>query len=275
MIKTILGDDERSQRTVHPIHKLTKPDLHYDIQLLREIETINERTRNELGVLSPDRHAIHQKRKPNIPAGNNFHERMEDDEEQEEAMKIRSLAAATTVAVVSGCSSIGIMHRTDSPPRIEDGVLTIPFHEHDFASHCFDTLACRVLYENRYDSDEKKPSPHLTEAIRRNLGSGWILDSFPSVAEVEWTSMDGTHLRETIDLGKIFQSGLILYADDLDIDSVDLSIPGLPPEIFIVVEDRTIHVYMKAMIPLNKPINPDNKFSTWRFDSILAYKQSF
>lgn len=216
--------------------------------------------------------------------------------EESEPMRLHHIAAATLISAVAGCSSIGhgarngenAVHapsagvsygtRVDRRyirPEVKGGVLIMPFFDHNFSSACFDTVKCRVLYNGRYDTNEEKPTGPLTEAILHNLNGSWLLDSFPSVAQVSWVSKDGVSHEEAVDLGSIFRSKLVRYAEDLDITDVDLSVYYSTPDIILVVEDRSIHVYMKAMIALCHPVDPNNKFSSWREDLVDAYTHEF
>lgn len=162
-----------------------------------------------------------------------------------------------------------------SRPRVDGGALIMPFFNHNFGSACFDTLKCRVLYKNRYDTNDNEPRGGLTDRIRRNLSGSWILFDTPSVAKVTWTSKDGSSHDEEIDLGNIFRSKLVRYAADLDVSEVDLAVSYISPEIILVVEDRVVYVYMKAVIPLRHPTDPTNRHTNMRRDLIAVHTQEF
>jgi hypothetical protein len=59
-------DEGARPSSLMPVHKLAMPDVHYDIQLLRDLERTNTRTRDELGPLPPGGLAVQVKRKPNV-----------------------------------------------------------------------------------------------------------------------------------------------------------------------------------------------------------------
>lgn len=160
-------------------------------------------------------------------------------------------------------------------PKVQDGKLIMPFFDHSFSSFCFDTIKCRVLYHNRYDAINDEPTGPLTEAVRKRLGAHWILFDLPTVARVTWTSKDGSDHDETIDLGRIFSSRLVRYAPDLDVGDVDLDVYYGGPGVILVVEDRSIHVYMKACIVLRQPVDPSNRLTNTRNDLIVAYTHKF
>jgi hypothetical protein len=255
------------------VHKLTVPDRHYDIQLLRDIEAVNARTRQALGPLPPGGIPSVVKRRPDLHTIPPRTESTVGQVTENEEMDIKYLAMAAAMTVASGChSGIKSWHMKS---KIENGVLKIPFYDHSFGARCFDTLRCRVLYGNAYIVNSGSPSGPFTGRDRQNLSGGWANLEFPSVARVTWTSKDGTNHDEKIDLGEIFRSGMVRYAPDLDVNDVHLSVPPSAPDIILVVEDRSIHVYMKAWIWLLHPTDPTNKFSNLRTDAVIAYSQRF
>jgi hypothetical protein len=189
-------------------------------------------------------------------------------------MKLQHLVMAAAVTMTSGCHSVGLLHR-HTASRVEDGVLKIPFSDHVFGAVCFDTLRCRVLYDNAYVVNQGSPRGPFTERNRDNLDGSWIILQPPAVARVTWTSKDGVDHDEAIDLGGIFHSRLVRYAPDLDVNDVDLKTYPGGPGIILVVDDRSIHVYMRAHISLLKPIDPRNKYSDFRSDLVAAYTHRF
>jgi hypothetical protein len=269
-------DDDEGARpsSLRAVHKLSTPDRHYDLQLLRERDIVNARTRSELGPLPVGGVAIEAKRKPDLPALPPMGHLRADETKEEDAMKLQHLVMAAAVTMTSGCQSVGLLHRQVAS-KVEDGVLKIPFSNHGFDARCYDTFKCRVLYENFYIVNDGGPRGSFTERGRDSLGGGLISLDFPSVARVTWTSKDGANHDEAIDLGKIFRSRLVRYAPDLDVNDVNLTVAPGSPDIILVVEDRSIHVYMRAHIPLLKPIDPRNKYSDFRSDLVAAYAHRF
>lgn len=255
------------------VHKLSTPDRHYDLQLMRDMEIINTRTRIELGPLPLGGVAIDAKRKPCMPSPFCAYEMTHDEIREDKSLDVKHLAIAAAVAVANGCSSeIGVWHMKS---KVEDGVLKIPFHDHVFGARCYDTLRCRVLYDNAYIVKDDGPRGPFTARDRDNLGGGWGNLDFPSVARVNWVSKDGASHDEKIDLGEIFRSRMVRYADDLNVNDVDLGVPPSAPDITLVVEDRSIHVYMKAWVWLIRPRFPNRKNSDFRHDSVVVYSQKF
>ena len=259
--------------SLQPVYRLTVPDRHYDLQLLRDLEMANARTRRELGPLPPGGLPVAIKRRPELPGAPSNAETQADDSREEETMDLKLLAMAAAMTVTSGChSGIKSWHMKS---KIENGVLKIPFYDHSFGASCFDTLRCRVLYDNAYIVNSGSPSGPFTERDRDNLSAGWGNLEFPSVVRVSWTSKDGTDHDEKINLGEIFRSGMVRYPDDLDVNDVKISVAPSGPDIILVVENRAIRVYMRAWIYLLRPRFPGREHSDFRHDPVVAYSQTF
>jgi len=259
--------------SLKPVHRLTVPDRYYDLQLRRELDIVNARTRSELGPLPVGGVPLDVKRRPELQTMPSNVEAIGGEITKDKEMDMKYLAMGAALAVTSGChSGIKSWHMKS---KIENGVLEIPFYDHSFNARCFDTLRCRVLYGNAYIVNSGSPTGPFTERDRQNLRGGWGNLEFPSVARVTWTSKDGTNHDEKIDLGAIFHSGLVHYAPDLDVNDVHISVPPSAPDIILVVEDRSIRVYMKAWIWLLHPTDPKNKFTNVRTDVVVAYSHTF
>jgi hypothetical protein len=161
-------------------------------------------------------------------------------------------------------------------PRIDGDRLVTPFFAHNFSATCFDTLECRVLYNNRYDPDDSGPTGPFTDELRSNLHAYRMgIANFPAPAEVKWVSKDGVSHSAEIDIGWIFRSSMVLYGPDLNINDVNLQSDPFPPDIYLVVENRSIHVYMRAHVDLRHPTNAQNKLTNYREDLVLAYTEDF
>jgi len=259
--------------SLKPVHRVTVPDRYYDLQLRRELDIVNARTRSELGPLPVGGVPLDVKRRPELQTMPSNVEAIGEEITKDKEMDMKYLAMGAALAVTSGChSGIKSWHMKS---KIENGVLKIPFYDHSFNARCFDTLRCRVLYGNAYIVNSGSPTGPFTERDRQNLRGGWGNLEFPSVARVTWTSKDGTNHDEKIDLGAIFHSGLVRYAPDLDVNDVHISVPPSAPDIILVVEDRSIRVYMKAWIWLLHPTDPTNKFTNVRTDVVVAYSHTF
>jgi hypothetical protein len=241
--------------------------------LLRDLEIVNARTRSELGPLPPGGVPLKVKRRPELPIIPSNAKPVDDEPREDEEMGMKYLAMAAAMTVTSGCHpGIGSWHMKS---KVEDGVLRIPFHAHSFGARCFDTLRCRVLYNHAYIVNSGEPRGPFTERDRENLDGGWGNLDFPSVARVTWTSKDGTNHDEEVNLGEIFRSRMVRYPADLDITDVKISAAPSSPHIVLVVDDRSIRVYMRAWISLLQPRFPGRKLSDFRHDPVVAYSQTF
>jgi hypothetical protein len=259
--------------SLKPVHRLAAPDRHYDLQLLRELDIVNARTRSELGPLSVGGVPLEVKRRPELQTMPSNVEKICEEIRKDKDMDMKYLAMAAALTVTSGChSGIKSWHMKS---KVENGVLKIPFYDHSFNARCFDTLRCRVLYGNAYIVNSGSPSEPFTERDRNNLSGGWGTLEFPSVARITWTSKDGTNHDEKIDLGHIFRSGMVRYPSDLEVNDVKISVPPSAPEIILVVDDRSIRVYMRAWISLLRPRFPGRRLSDFRHDPVVAYSQTF
>lgn len=261
--------------SLEAVHKLSTADRHYELHLLRDLKVVNTRTSSQLGPLPPSGIPSVARQKPNLVAPPPVGEVPSDDVKEKEVMKIQYLAMAAAVSLTGGCTALTSSTHGHVSSKVERGVLKISFHDHGFDAKCYDTLRCRVAYDNSYVVNDGGPRGPFTDSDRENLGSHWSILDFPSVAEVAWTSKDGADHHEKIDLGAIFRSRLIRYPADLDVNDVDLRPYSGTPDIILVVEDRSIHVYMKAWISLLKPRYPGREHSDFRHDPVVAFSQKF
>jgi hypothetical protein len=153
------------------------------------------------------------------------------------------------------------------------------FKTHSFSASCYDTIGCRVLYNNDYMvMDEKDKVSRSSASIGANYKDGWSgiyigIENFPGPAMATWRSKDGVAHEAKIDFAEIFKDQLILHKvarEDIPEGAIISS-----PAIILEVNDRTIRVYMKAHIPLKEPSIPGNKYSDFKNDLILAYSHTY
>jgi len=186
---------------------------------------------------------------------------------------------ASLVFVVTGCqttmtsSSAGESASPDAP-----SMFPLKFNEHAFAAHCYNTLRCRVIYSNfdfnRSNADKPSPSPPPGDYWQHWPYASYAgIRNFPPAAEVQWTSLDGVAHEAKVDMGTIFQDERVLYRVP-DTEIPDQSWGG-SPGIFLEVNDRTINVYMQAIISTKNEQIPGNKYSNYRDDVILAWSHTY
>ena len=186
----------------------------------------------------------------------------------------RAVIASAVMANVGGSALAD-----DNKPRnaeIVNGVLRIPFSSHDFSARCYDTLRCQVRYGKDYFKSYDTPSPPLTDAIKKNLDGTWgVIANFPPPAEVRWVAKDGTSHEARIDIGEIFKDQYVRYGPQLDVNEVRLDRVYDGPGIVLVVNSRNISVYMREHISLLRPLDPENPYSNFRSDLVLAFTQAY
>ena len=133
-----------------------------------------------------------------------------------------------------------------------------------------------MLYNNRYDvrdGDVELSEPLTAEYFSRLYASTLGIPNFPPPAVVTWRSKDGVPHQARIDIGEIFKDRRVLH------NVAEKAIPERAyvgdPDIVLLVNDRTISVYMRAFIPLKEPRVPGRPLSNYRDDLVLAYTQTY
>lgn len=151
----------------------------------------------------------------------------------------------------------------------------LKFKAHNFSAYCFETIGCKVLYNNRYAArDGNELSGSLTaEFFSRMDANALGIRNFPPPAVVTWRSKDGVPHEAKIDIGEIFKDRRILH-NVAEKDIPERAYVG-DPGIILVINDRTISVYMRVSIPLKEPRVPGNKYSNYQSDLVLAYSHSY
>ncbi|MGC1549076.1 MAG: hypothetical protein WA777_11155 [Rhodanobacter sp.] len=97
-----------------PVHKLATPDRLYDLQLLRDLAIVNDRTVRELGPMPPGGLPVIPKRKPKSWRHDVSSENVNRESEEDETMKLSRVAMAAAL----GVATIGSVpaHGSDSTP---------------------------------------------------------------------------------------------------------------------------------------------------------------
>lgn len=153
------------------------------------------------------------------------------------------------------------------------------FQRHRFGGFCFDTYACSIVYNGfPHGNDNADVVSASTESFgaaypKRMKAAHLDIANFPQPAEVKWRSKDKSEHQASIDIGAIFKDQLIRHQVAREDLAQDVSLND--PEIILEVNDRTINVYMRSMIPLNKPLDPANPHSDFRADLIRVFSQSY
>lgn len=197
---------------------------------------------------------------------------------------MRPLAVAIVAAIfsITGCQGMATTSQ-DSPTsgssKVDNTVADWPlkFVQHNFGARCFSTYECTVTY-NRLTSTpgrEHELRPSLSEMhpdALKNAMTGQIgIMNFPPPAQVRWRSKDGTQLETSVDIGEIFKDQVVLH--NVPRDQVSAN-PGVV-DVLLVVNDRTINVYMRAFVSAHVEQVVDGRRGHSRRELILAWSRTY
>lgn len=175
------------------------------------------------------------------------------------------------------------MHHAALHQHFVDGnLLPLRFTSHNFEVKVYNTRNCKVVYDNHEFTPQAIDSPtgpppssdyHEQWSYAFYIG----IRNFPRPAHVVWTSKDGSSHEADVDMSEIFKDEKVLYKVPESEFVRDMYPQGLflNPSIYLEVNDRTLSVYMKALIPTREPQIPGNKYSDARDDVILAWTHTY
>jgi hypothetical protein len=148
------------------------------------------------------------------------------------------------------------------------------FKEHAIATACGRTFGCRIEYAGIYQRDESDSillPPLRRDVLSNDRGLHIGIDNFPAAAIVSWKSSDGVGHEAAIDIGSIFKNQRFLHrALDEEIFRIHRM-----PVLILVVDDRTIRVYMRTTLVLNREQVPSDRLSMVREDVVLAFSKEY
>jgi hypothetical protein len=163
------------------------------------------------------------------------------------------------------------------------------FYTFDFGAHCWNTLACSLVFCGREFGTRKHesgqhfdhpsgPRPNMDHWHGSSRFVGFY-DPIPGV-EAEWVALDGSPHRVTVDLETIFKDRLILHRvpkEEIPADWLPTcAIDPISPSLLVEVDDRTINVYMNAAVVTCDPNDPsDMKKRKTRRDLMLAWTHTY
>lgn len=164
------------------------------------------------------------------------------------------------------------------------------FHSHSFDATCFNTLACSIVYDRRQFGTQKvdhrgEPYDDLSgeppfETWRQRWAGHHSVTpvngkTFPSHVEIKWKSLSGNLHAATLNLDKMFRHRLVLHnvtREDVRSAWLDAkSIHPVSPDILVEVNDRTINVFMRALVVTEAAREPGNANSYFRDELMLAW----
>ncbi len=198
--------------------------------------------------------------------------------------RLSTLAIAVTVLaqMISGChpamTSPAVQNTTTavSVDRPYTGTVAdwpLFFKRHLFGAVCFDTLSCEVMYDGQdHGTATETPSANTIPAQRYNalmVARYGDLANFPGPAKLRWRTKDGSEHTVEIDFAEIFSDSLIRHSVPREDISEGVSM-GFT-HVLLEVNDRTVNVYTRTMIPTKREQIPGNKYSFFRDELIKVY----
>lgn len=148
------------------------------------------------------------------------------------------------------------------------------FYGHAIATACGRVFGCRIEYAGIYQRDESEAVflPPLSRDVLKNPKGMHIgIDNFPKPAIVSWKSSDGVAHQAAIDIESIFKNQRFLHLASAE----EIFRIGKMPVIFLVVDDRSIRVYMKTTLILRREQIPGDRMSMVREDVVLAFNKEY
>lgn len=88
---------------------------------------------------------------------------------------------------------------------------------------------------------------------------------------IEWHDKDRTPRRLEVDLGRVFADGLIRHSVPQADIAPHFSIGD--PSIIVEIEDRTVRLHMRTLIPLKAPRDPRNPHTDSTEDLVQVFEQ--
>lgn len=165
-------------------------------------------------------------------------------------------------------------HFEDVNRRAGDGPLR--FWQHNFGVYCFDTWGCTVRYGAEVvveqPKDELRPSIASLpgNVLKRMNGTIGPYRNFQGPLFLDWLDKSRNPLHLRLDLDQIFADGLIRHAVAQAEIRADATV--LNPDIVVQIEDRTVRLFMRALIPLKRPAIPGNRLSDSIDENVLVHE---
>ncbi len=196
----------------------------------------------------------------------------------------RSCAAALITLSLAGCHA-AVSNPTTPPndapkPGYSNSSEFWPFEfrAHKFGVATYSTYDCKVIYDGGiFSVDDEGVLQIASSSVSKYPdvlhASAGPYRNFPPPIIVTWRSSDGAPHRADVDIGEIFKDQLVRHnvaREDVGENGND-AVPG----IILEVNDRTINVYMRAMIWTKAEQIPGNQHSRYRDDLIKVYTRTY
>ena len=197
----------------------------------------------------------------------------------------RSLLAGLVASMIltAGCQGMAMTQSTGATPTTGAEKMAtewpLTFTQHNFGAHCFDTIGCRITYAGFTHGvdreDEVSPPMSSYKGSREQLlRAGHVgKRNFPPPAKVSWRSRDGVPHEAEVDIGEIFKDRVVRHNVPREDYREDLGVAD--PDIVLEVNDRTINVYMRALIPTRAQQARGGASGYSRDELILAWTKTY
>lgn len=196
----------------------------------------------------------------------------------------RSPRAALLVLLLSGCQAVMTTSVANPAAPADERPYTgtvadwpLFFKRHMFGVVCFDTRQCSVLYDRREHGTERAAPSKSSLAPQRYdavmIGTYGDLPNFPPPAEVRWTTKDGVAHEAQVDFDAIFADRLIRH--QVPREEIPEGVSMGFTHVILEVDDRTLNVYTRTLIPTRSEQIPGNRYSTGRNDLIKVYSKTY
>jgi hypothetical protein len=153
----------------------------------------------------------------------------------------------------------------------------LAFKRHLFGAVCFDTRGCEVIYDDRdHGTTMETPSASSLPPERYNalmIADYGDLPNFAAPAKLRWRSKDGSEHTAEIDFAEVFKDGLIHHKTAREDIAEDVSM-GFT-HVILEIDDRTVSIYSRTMIPTKREQVPGNPHSFFRDDLIKVYSRTY
>lgn len=192
--------------------------------------------------------------------------------------------ALLILIALTGCLSAMALPSDTSTKHPATNHFPLTFKRHDFRAYCYNTIGCEVIYANNnftrsHSGDVVSPPPPSPDYREKwGFASYGGIPNFPPPAEVTWKSLDGKSHTASVDIGAIFKDELVRYRvqnDDIREGAFPGPGPAADPSIYLEVNDRTISVFTKTLIPTKKEQEPGNQNSYYRADLVQAWSRTY
>ncbi|WP_147455604.1 hypothetical protein [Solilutibacter pythonis] len=158
------------------------------------------------------------------------------------------------------------------------------FETLNFGVYCYNTLRCSVILSHSQFMPDSKllgPSGPPEPDDKEYWSAGFSLDPSmmrdgypPGPMWLDWTSLDGVEHEAELDFKEIFPDRLVLHNVPREEIKVGWGF-RVWADALVEINDRTVNVYMKALVVTQHPQNPDDPHSNGRRDLILAWTKTY